>query len=230
MATRHEFPTSGEVRRIIVADDHELARTGLIRMLDGEPDISVVGEATTGTAAVALCAELQPDLALMDVRMPEMDGLTATGEIHRRSPRTAVLIVTLYEQQDYIVRAIRAGASGYLLKDASRAHILEVIRRVLNGESAIDPGMTMRVLQSILKPATLAEERSIETLTQRETDVLQLLAEGYTNQEIAVRLRIGAGTVKSHVEHIISKLGASGRTQAAVLGVQQGLVTVQPVA
>lgn len=230
MATQQEFSMSGGVRRIIVADDHELARTGLIRMLDGEPDIAVVGEAATGTAAVALCADLQPDLALMDVRMPEMDGLTATGEIHRRSPSTAVLIVTLYEQQDYIVRAIRAGAAGYLLKDASRAHILEVIRKVLNGESAIDAGLTMRVLQSILSPESPPKERPIETLTHRETEVLQLLAEGYTNQEIAVRLRIGAGTVKSHVEHIISKLGASGRTQAAVLAVQQGLVTVQTVA
>ena len=230
MATRHDFSTTGGVRRIIVADDHELARTGLIRMLDGEPDIAVIGEAATGTAAVTLCADLQPDLALMDVSMPEMDGLTATGEIHRRSPGTAVLIVTLYEQQDYIVRAIRAGASGYLLKDATRSHILEVIRKVLNGESAIDPAMTMRVLQSILSPDLTSPDRSIDALTQRETDVLQLLAEGYTNQEIAARLRIGAGTVKSHVEHIISKLGASGRTQAAVLAVQQGLVTVQPVA
>jgi DNA-binding NarL/FixJ family response regulator len=230
MATQQEFSMSGGVRRIIVADDHELARTGLIRMLDGEPDLAVVGEAGTGTAAVALCADLQPDLALMDVRMPQMDGLTATGEIHRRSPGTSVLIVTLYEQQDYIVRAIRAGAAGYLLKDASRSHILEVIRKVLNGESAIDPGLTMRVLQSILSPESPPQERPIESLTHRETEVLQLLAEGYTNQEIAVRLRIGAGTVKSHVEHIISKLGASGRTQAAVLAVQQGLVTVQTVA
>ncbi len=229
MALEGEVSITGGVRRIIVADDHELARTGLIRMLDGEPDIAIVGEAATGTAAVALCADLQPDLVLMDVRMPEMDGLTATGEIHRRSPRTAVLIVTLYEQQDYIVRAIRAGASGYLLKDASRPHILEVIRKVLNGESAIDSVITMRVLQSILSPARIGEQRPIEALTHRETEVLQLLAEGYTNQEIALSLRIGAGTVKSHVEHIISKLGASGRTQAAVLAVQQGLVTVQPV-
>lgn len=230
MATRHDFSMSGNVRRIIVADDHELARTGLIRMLDGEPDMEIVGEAATGTAAVSLCAALQPDLALMDVRMPEMDGLTATGEIHRHSPHTAVLIVTLYEQQDYIVRAIRAGASGYLLKDATRAHILSVIRKVLSGESALDPELTMRVLQSILSPEVYTREQPVETLTHRETEVLQLLAEGYTNQEIAMRLRIGAGTVKSHVEHIISKLGASGRTQAAVLAVQQGLVTVQPVA
>jgi DNA-binding NarL/FixJ family response regulator len=230
MATRHDFLMTANVNRIIVVDDHELARTGLIRMLDGEPDIVVVGEANTGTSAVRLCMDLQPDLVLMDVRMPEMDGLTATAEIHRRSPRTAVLIVTLYEQQEYIVRAIRAGASGYLLKDSSRAHILEVVRKVLNGESAIDPVLTMRVLQSILSPEAQPQQRQIEALTQRETEVLQLLAEGYTNQEIAVRLRIGAGTVKSHVEHIISKLGASGRTQAAVLAVQQGLVNVQPVA
>jgi DNA-binding NarL/FixJ family response regulator len=230
MAVQHGDTIAGKVYRIIVADDHELARTGLIRMLEGEPDISVVGEADRGTRAVALCSELQPDLVLMDVRMPEMDGLTATGEIHRSSPHTAVLIVTLYEQQEYIVRAIRAGASGYVLKDASRAHILEVIRKVLGGESAIDASLTMRVLQSILAPALPPAERPTEALTQRETEVLQLLAEGYTNQEIAARLRIGAGTVKSHVEHIISKLGASGRTQAAVLAVQQGLVTVQPVA
>jgi DNA-binding NarL/FixJ family response regulator len=230
MASQHGQPLSSEVYRIVVADDHELARTGLIRMLEGEPDLAVVGEADRGTKAVALCAELQPDLVLMDVRMPEMDGLTATGEIHRRSPRTAVLIVTLYEQQEYLVRAIRAGASGYLLKDATRAHILSVIRKVLGGESAIDPSMTMRVLQSLLVPETTAPERQAESLTQRETEVLELLVEGYTNHEIAARLRIGTGTVKSHVEHIISKLGASGRTQAAVMAVQHGLVALQPSA
>jgi DNA-binding NarL/FixJ family response regulator len=213
-----------------VADDHELARTGLIRMLEGEEDLAVVGEADSGTKAVALCAKLQPDLALMDVRMPEMDGLTATGAIHRHSPRTAVLIVTLYEQPDYIVRAIRSGASGYLLKDASRSHILGTIRKVLDGESAIDSSMTMRVLQTLFTSHGEHPGRQVESLTQRETDVLELLVQGCTNQEIAAHLRIGAGTVKSHVEHIISKLGASGRTQAAVLAVQRGLVPAQPFA
>lgn len=227
MATQQGQARSTGVRRIIVADDHELARTGLARMLEGEPDLLVVGEADRGTMAVALCERLRPDLVLMDVRMPEMDGLTATGEIHRRSPHTAVLIITVYEQQDYLVRAIRAGASGYLLKDASRAHILGTIRKVLAGESAIDPSLTMRVLQSLLAPDISPPQRHVEPLTQREIEVLQLLVEGYTNQEIAAHLRIGPGTVKSHVEHIIAKLGASGRTQAAVLAVQHGLVELQ---
>jgi DNA-binding NarL/FixJ family response regulator len=157
-----------------------------------------------------------------------MDGLTATEQIQQRSPRTSVLVITLYEDQDYILRAIRAGASGYILKDSSRREVLSTIRRVLEGESVLDPSLSMRVLRRLSRPDEHVDSPPRETLTPRETDVLRLVVDGYTNQEIALHLSIGSGTVKTHVEHIISKLGASSRTQAAVRAVQRGLVAPPP--
>jgi DNA-binding NarL/FixJ family response regulator len=212
--------------RVVIVDNHDLARLGLMRLLEGEPDIVVVGEARSGAEAVAMCARLLPDLVLMDVRMPGMDGPSATREIRRIRPDTAVVIVTLYEDQEYIVRAISAGASGYILKDASRQEVLSTMRKVLDGESVIAPALTMRVLRQLNTSSAQRPMPTRGTLTRREIDVLRLVVDGYTNQEIALRLSIGSGTVKSHVEHIISKLGASSRTQAAVQAVQHGLVSL----
>ena len=224
MATEYKEPLTNKVGRIVVADDHDLVRTGLVRLLEGEPDIVIIGEAARGDEAVAMCVRLTPDLVLMDVRMPGIDGLTATAEIQHRLPGTAVLIVTLYEDQEYILRAIKAGAAGYILKDASKQEILTTVRKVLDGESVLDPAMTMRVLRRLTMESSQLSTPPLDSLTPRETEVLQFVVEGCTNQEIAKHLSIGAGTVKSHVEHIISKLGAAGRTQAAVRAVQRGLV------
>ena len=218
-------PTPGaSPASVLIVDDHELARAGLASMLTGEPDLHVVGEAENGEAAVAVCALLQPDLVLMDVRMPGMDGLAATAAIKARSPHTSVVIVTLYEEQDDLLRAIRAGAAGYVLKDATRRDLLGTVRRVLTGEAALEPAMAMRLLRRLSRDGVSAGSTEVEPLTPRQIEVLRLLVEGHTNQEIANDLGIGQGTVKSHVEHIIAKLGASDRTQAAVRAVQRGLI------
>lgn len=233
MATQQEFSMSGGVRRIIVADDHELARTGLIRMLDGEPDIAVVGEASTGMQAVTLCADLQPDLALMDVRMPEMDGLEATREIKRQHPETGVLIVTMHENPDYLLEALDAGAAGYVLKDTPADRLLSAVRRTLSGESPLNQELAAQLLRRLAeekKQAPAPEPRKPrkplrEPLTPREEEVLRVLASGQTNQQIAQTLVISRGTVKVHVERIIRKLGVSDRTQAAVRAIELGLVS-----
>jgi len=224
MSTEKAQRPEGYSSSILIVDDHELARAGLASMLNGEPDLHVVGEAENGAAAVALCAYLKPDLVLMDVRMPGMDGIAATAAITAKSPQSSVIIVTLYEEQDYLFQAIKAGAAGYVLKDASRQELLSTVRRVLAGETALEPALAMRLLRRLSRETGQVHDMSIEPLTPRQMEVLRLLVEGQTNQEIANDLGIGPGTVKSHVEHIIAKLGAADRTQAAVRAVQRGLI------
>jgi DNA-binding NarL/FixJ family response regulator len=212
--------------RVVIADDHELARLGLRTMLLPEPDLEVVGEATTGREAVELSRELAPDLVLMDIRMPDLDGLVATRAIKEDHPGTRVLIVTLSEDPDYLLEALRVGAAGYVLKDASRREVVTAVRQVLSGESPLDPKLSAQLIRRLAsqksesRPGGHADE-----LTQRELDVLRLIAEGKTNAEIAQTLFISVGTVKVHVERIIDKLGVSDRTQAAVRAVELGYVT-----
>lgn len=210
--------------RILIVDDHELARGGLHSMLSGEPDLEVVGEAENGERAVKLSERLMPDLVLMDVRMPGMDGIAATAAIKRFSPGTSVLMVTLYLDHDYLFQAIKAGAAGYVLKDATRRELLTSVRRVLEGETALDSALAMKLLSRLSREKEERVAQSIDPLTPRELQVLRLVVEGQTNHEIAGALSIGSGTVKSHVEHIIAKLGAADRTQAAVRAVQLGLL------
>ena len=215
--------------RLIVADDHELARAGLCTMLAGEPDLEVVGEAECGREAAALCARLRPDLVLMDVRMPALDGLEATAAIKAEHPEIAVLVVTMYEDPDYLFRAVQAGAAGYVLKDATRREFLTAVRRVLGGEEVLDPALATQLLRKLGR-ADEPEQGAgpAGRFTPRELDVLRLLVEGRTNKEIAAELGISRATVKAHVEHIIPKLGASDRTQAAVRAVRLGLVSSTP--
>lgn len=210
--------------RILIVDDHELARGGLHTMLSGEPDLEIVGEAENGERAVKLSERLLPDLVLMDVRMPGMDGIAATAAIKRSSPATSVLMVTLYLDHDYLFQAIKAGAAGYVLKDATRRELLSSVRRVLEGETALDSALAMKLLGRLSQEKEEHVAQSIDPLTPRELEVLRLVVEGQTNHEIARALGIGSGTVKSHVEHIIAKLGAADRTQAAVRAVQLGLL------
>lgn len=210
--------------RMIIADDHELARAGLRTMLEGDRSLTLVGEATNGREAVALCQELRPDLALLDVRMPEMDGLAAARAIRLVCPQTRVLIVTTHENTDYLLAALKAGAAGYVLKDVTRQDLLSTIRRVLRGESVLSGEIASRALQRMTDQQKNPTNMQAERLTPREREVLEQIVGGHTNRVIAQKLSLSVGTVKIHVEHIIAKLGVADRTQAAVRAVESGLL------
>ena len=279
--------------RILIADDHALVREGLRTMLSGEVGLEVVAEANDGQQALALCRELRPHLVLMDVRMPVMDGLAATRKIKDEMPKTSVMMVTMHENPDYLFEAVKAGAAGYVLKDASGERLLSAVRRTLEGESPLNQELAMRLLVRIARESgdssgegtgggsgersgrlfpgasgTTLEEGSrnegeplashplatgpeaslpeathpgahqagsggygrsrrteqMESLTPREVEVLRLLSQGQTNPQIARNLLVSRGTVKIHVQHIISKLGVSDRTQAAVRAIEAGIL------
>lgn len=209
---------------IVIADDHELARAGLRGLLEGEPGLQLVGEACNGREAVEICAQLRPDLVLMDVRMPEMDGLEATRAIKKVSPKTSIIIVTMHENPEYLIAAIRAGAAGYLFKNTSRKELIAAIHQVLKGESFLNTELTRQLLHRLASETRTTGRLIPDPLTPREMDVLRLLTQGQTNREIAQNLSISTGTVKVHVEHIIAKLKVSDRTQAAVRAVELGLI------
>ncbi len=226
----------GPTTHLLIADDHDLIRDGLRSMLEGEPDFEVVGEAQNGREAFQLCRSMRPDLVLMDVRMPEMDGLEATRAIKREHPEVGVLIVTMHDNPDYMFEAIKGGAAGYVLKDASRDELISAVRRALDGELPMDPDLAARLLrrladearESAREPAREPTRPPFETelsLTPRELEVLELLAQGQTNGGIARRLVVSTGTVRTHVKRVIAKLGVSDRTQAAVRAFELGIVT-----
>lgn len=216
--------------RIAIVDDHDFMRETMADMLSDEPGLSVVGEAADGREAIELCRSLRPDLVLMDVRMPQMDGLTATREIKRQLPATSVLMVTMHENTDYLLEALRAGAAGYVLKDASRTELTSAVRGVLSGEAPVDAELSARLLrrlaaEGVLKEGPKGQARNGDhPLTPREVEVLGLMAEGQTNRQIAQSFVISVGTVKNHVEHIITKLGVSDRTQAVVRALESGII------
>jgi DNA-binding NarL/FixJ family response regulator len=228
--------------RVLVADDHELVRDGFKRVLGYERDLAVVGEATNGREAVELCGDLKPDLVLMDVRMPQMDGLEATRQIKVDHPEISVLVITTYENPEYLLEAIKAGAAGYVLKDAPNQQLLSAMRRALEGESPINQELATQLIQRLAgeasQPAAAGSQAPseahesaaseappslLEELTPREEEVLGLVAQGKTNQEIARSLSISRATAKVHVRHIIAKLGVSDRTQAVVRALELGL-------
>jgi DNA-binding NarL/FixJ family response regulator len=227
--------------RVLVADDHELVRDGFKRVLGYERDLAVVGEATNGREAVELCGDLKPDLVLMDVRMPQMDGLEATRQIKVDHPEISVLVITTYENPEYLLEAIKAGAAGYVLKDAPNQQLLSAMRRALEGESPINQELATQLIQRLAgeasQPAAASSQAPpeaqsaaspappslLEELTPREEEVLGLIARGKTNQEIARSLSISRATAKVHVRRIIAKLGVSDRTQAVVRALELGL-------
>jgi two-component system, NarL family, response regulator LiaR len=221
--------------RVVIADDHDLVREGLRARLATQPKIEIVGEAENGREAVEICYDLLPDLVLMDVRMPELDGLAATRKIKERLPRTSVVMVTMHDDPDYLMEAIQAGAAGYVLKGAKKQELIEAIERVLAGESLLDQGLAMRLLQRLVGergpvgPTARREGRPPaplrEPLTDREIEVLRLMAQGQTNPVIARNLLVSVGTVKAHVQHIIAKMGVSDRTQASVRAAELGLLS-----
>jgi two-component system, NarL family, response regulator LiaR len=229
-----EVPASGRPARVLIADDHDLVREGLRAVLAGEEDLQVVGEARDGHEALQMCRSLEPDLVLMDVRMPKSDGLQATRAIKEEMPKVSVVMVTMHENPDYLLEAIRAGAAGYILKDAEGERLVGAVRRTLNGESPLAQELAMQLLVRMAnetqeeEPPSPGANKGQESLpggiTRREVEVLQLLAQGRTNPQIAQELTISRGTVKIHVQHIIAKLGVSDRTQAAVRAIELGLL------
>jgi len=216
--------------RLAIVDDHELAREALRDMLADEPDMEVVGEATNGREALSLCSQLHPDLLLMDVRMPEVDGLRATREIKRRHPEISVLMVTMHENPDYLLEALKVGAAGYVLKDASLEEVIGAVQQVRDGESPLDAELAARLLRRLAAEATerppqvTRGAQHVEPLSPRELEVLGYTKLGQTNRQIGRELSISPGTVKRHIEHIIAKLGVSDRTQAVVRALELGLL------
>ena len=219
--------------RILVADEQPLFRSALKQLLCQHADLDVVAEAATGKEAIEQCRRLRPNLVLMDIRLP-MDGLEATRAIKQVLPDTIVLILTAYDDLKYLAEAIRTGASGYLLKRSSSPEMLEAIRKVLDGESALNQEIAMQLLRRLLReevePGTLeghARAPLLQALSQREVEVLQLVARGLTNQQIAQKLLLSVSTVKKHLRRILSKLGVSDRTQAAIKALKLGLLDEQ---
>lgn len=224
--------------RLLIAEDHALVREGLRAMLADEADLELVGEAENGRMAVEMCRSLTPDLVLMDVRMPEMDGLQATRKIKEAQPAVSVLMVTTHQNPDYLLEAVRAGAAGYVLKEASKPQLLSAVRRTFSRESALNQELAMKLISRISEEPERDGKRSSEPtgrslggpealvgiLSRRETEALRLIASGKTNRQIAQELMVSLSTVKTHVQRIIKKLGVSDRTQASVKAIEMGLL------
>ena len=210
--------------RIVIADDHELARAGLRAMLTDQRGFELVGEASNGQEALLLCRRLQPDLALIDVRMPEMDGLSTCRAVKQECPATSVILVTMHANPEYLFEALKAGAAGYVLKDVSQRELISAVQKVLHGESILNQELMARLLQRLARETPGQEDLPAGRLSPREREVLELLTKGQTNREIARKLTVSVSTVKIHVEHILAKLGVSDRTQAAVRATEMGLL------
>ena len=215
----------GKPARLVICDDHELARAGLRAMLTDQRGFELVGEASNGQEALLLCRRLQPDLALIDVRMPEMDGLSTCRAVKQECPATSVILVTMHANPEYLFEALKAGAAGYVLKDVSQRELISAVQKVLHGESILNQELVARLLQRLASETQSREDLPAGRLSPREREVLELLTKGQTNREIARKLTVSVSTVKIHVEHILAKLGVSDRTQAAVRAIETGLVS-----
>ena len=210
--------------KILIADDHLIIRQGLRLILETESDFEIVGEASDGAEALSLCRKLKPDVVLMDLRMPNMDGLTAIEKLRDEQPDIAIVILTTYNEDDLMIRALQSGARGYLLKDSSRENLLDTIHAAARGETLLKPEIVARMLalQSAPKPAPTPQTDS--PLTDRETEVLQALARGERNKEIAYNLGITERTVKAHLQSIYQKFNVDSRAAAVAVGAQKGLL------
>ena len=213
---------------IVVADDHEVVRAGFAALLDTQPDFTVLGTACDGGEAVRVCRELRPDVVLMDVRMPSLDGIEATRQLAGAGePGPRVLILTTFDLDEYVFDALRAGASGFLLKDVTAERLFDAVRVIAAGEALLAPAVTRRLISEFTRMRPVSgtlPSAVLGTLTPRETEVLRLVAEGMSNPEIARRLVVTEETVKTHVSHILAKLGLRDRTQVVVAAYESGLV------
>jgi DNA-binding NarL/FixJ family response regulator len=211
--------------RVLIADDDDLMRAGLVELLAGELEIEVVGEASTGRQAVAVARRLAPDVVLMDVRMPDLDGIEATGELTRAAPDTKVLILTTFEQDDYVFGALRAGASGFLLKRTRPEELIAAVHTIARGDSLLSPSVTRLVIDRMAQQPLpeLAAEAKLDELTRREREVLELVARGLSNREIAAVLFVEESTVRTHVKRIQMKLDLRDRVQIVIFAYETGV-------
>jgi NarL family two-component system response regulator LiaR len=210
--------------RVLIADDHAIVRKGIRALLATEPDIEVVSEARDGNQAIIEAHRLRPDVILMDLVMPEVDGIAATRHITAHQPETRILVLTSFSTDDKIFTAIKAGALGYLLKDSSPHELVQAIHQVHQGESSLHPLVARKLLQELSQPS--AQPPTSAPLTEREVEVLRLVAQGYSNREIADQLIIKEATVRTHVSNILSKLHLASRTQAALYALREGLASL----
>jgi DNA-binding NarL/FixJ family response regulator len=211
--------------RVLIADDDDLMRAGLVELLTADAAIEIVGQAATGRQAVERTRRLAPDVVLMDVRMPDLDGIAATRELTRTAPGAKVLILTTFEQDDYIFGALHAGASGFLLKRARPEELIAAVHTIAAGESLLSPSVTRRVIDRIAQQRTpeLTDQTRLNVLTPRERDVLELIAQGLSNSEIATALVVEESTIRTHVKRILMKLHLRDRVQAVILAYETGV-------
>jgi DNA-binding NarL/FixJ family response regulator len=218
------------VTRVLIADDDDLMRAGLAELLSGDPSIDIVGQAATGREAVEQCRRREPDVVLMDVRMPDLDGIAATQELARIAPAVRVLILTTFEQDDYIFGALRAGASGFLLKRTRPETLISAVHTIAAGDSLLSPSVTRRVIDRMAQQPTpnLTDQSRLEELTPRERVVLGLIARGLSNREIATALVVEESTIRTHVKRILMKLDLRDRIQIVIFAYENGVT--QPAA
>jgi len=209
--------------RILLADDHRMFRQGLREMIERKTDFEVVGEAGTGREALTMVEALRPDIVLLDIQMPELNGVAVAQQLAQTHPDVKIVMLTMYREDQQLVDAIQAGARGYLLKDADADELIAVLARVQRGESAIDPALTTRVFEAIRRLS--ARDAEIEALTEREREILQLVAGGHDNKTIAARLHLSEKTVGNRLSEIFQKLGVTNRTQAALVAIQRQLIS-----
>ncbi len=216
--------TNQKTITVALADDHVLFRQALRHLLDTEEDISVVGEASDGRAIQTLVEEHQPDVILMDINMPGIDGVTATRELKSQLPDVRIIILTMFSEDGHVIRAVRAGADAYLLKNSESSRVVDAIRAVFRGESIIEPQLASKLLSEFRRVSDVSEEESVGGLSNREMDLLRLVASGMSNKEIAQHLSLAESTVKNRLSLLFDKLGVSDRTQAAIYALSHGLI------
>ena len=208
--------------RVVLGDDHTLVRQGLRRSMEGHGDLEVLGEGATGAEIVQVVRQTNPDIAILDIRMPEMDGIEACRVITSEDGGTRVVMLTAYDDRHFVIEAVRAGARGYVLKTRDAEHLIRTVRLVADGNMVIDPELVVALAEEL--SSAQERDRSAETLTERELEVLQHLSFGYSNREIGARLFISADTVKTHLEHLYQKLGATDRTAAVAEAMRRRLI------
>ncbi len=212
--------------KVVLVDDQALIRTGFKMILESEGDIDVVGETSDGEQAIAMARSVRPDIILMDVQMPKMDGLEATGRIARdQSIPSRIIILTTFEREDYVFEGLRAGASGFLLKNSPPEELVHAVRVVAVGDALLAPSVTRKVIEEFIqRPARKSNEVELQRLTERETEILRLLASGKSNSELASHLFVGEGTIKTHISNVLTKLGLRDRMQAVIFAYESGLI------